>query len=674
MKAFKKYFDYVSLKHYTPIYAVTTTKKTTIKQSKIHNIHHISFFMIKKIEKTKNKISIDIDTRKSKKGYFCESDNENETFIYEFETNDAKNFIIYLNRALYRVLTAEELKSINIDQCKEFVNTFPTSSPLLSNDGRINENSTANSETPYAIKPFYIYARFIEKVLIENSNYFTESIESIVNEVSLKKLRKIIKYKINKINIFRDFPDCQKYFQILLLDIIPILPNVTNIIFDAPNDDQNNSEKYILSLIQLIEKAKNIKEVTFVGELPSNIENFFKKLCQKKELSLTILKFKNSILNKKKLSILKSSFISELRFQNTKFDSNQTFLDFIQTKKLNLLSMNNSPQIDFLSNLKRFTKITVLSLCKCNIEISDFFTFLSKESLNENRIQYLYLSGNKCEKQISNEIKIPKFEEIRLDHIKWNENFLPFFQLLIKTQKFIDLSNSTMNENEWNKVFNYLNTTSDGTSQLCQLLWNGNQVNKSFFSYLRKCKNSIDSLQIVDVIDQSTQKETFDEFTSFLKEGNKLINLFIGFSKQSSRSLSGNQLKSILSSLLTNMKTENLKKFYFYVENTSSGDDGVDALTSAFDNLKACRINFINFDGLKPKNPKKYNELCASISKYLSKSGLKDSSLYEIQYPKKDFKSLKSQMQLKDYKKLCKDFCFISNLISLSLEWFCHLV
>ena len=112
MKAFKKYFDYVSLKHYTPIYAVTTTKKTTIKQSKIHNIHHISFFMIKKIEKTKNKISIDIDTRKSKKGYFCESDNENETFIYEFETNDAKNFIIYLNRALYRVLTAEELKSI----------------------------------------------------------------------------------------------------------------------------------------------------------------------------------------------------------------------------------------------------------------------------------------------------------------------------------------------------------------------------------------------------------------------------------------------------------------------------------------------------------------------------------------------------------------------------------
>ena len=110
MKAFKKYFDYVSLQNYIPLYAITTSNKTTVliterdiqnfteEHSKVKIINHISFFMIRKIERRQNHILINADTTKAKKGYYNQS-NENNQFIFEFETNDASNFIIYLNRA-----------------------------------------------------------------------------------------------------------------------------------------------------------------------------------------------------------------------------------------------------------------------------------------------------------------------------------------------------------------------------------------------------------------------------------------------------------------------------------------------------------------------------------------------------------------------------------------------
>lgn len=581
MNTFKKLFDLVSAEHYIPVYAVTATNKITIliterdiqdftiEQSQIKNNNHFSFFTIRKIERDENLILIEIDLNKSKQNYFSESNIESEKFLYKFETNDANNFILYLNRALYRILTPEEIKSINVDGCSKFVTLFPPSSSSLNVDLLLNDNHTNNSQITNSIQPFYVYSRFIEKVLLSNSNNKAQTIEKLVSEVSLKNLRKILKCKIGKINIFRDFPDCSKYFEILLIDIIPFSKYITNLVFDSSINStvSNNIENYVKCLIKCIENSKYLKEVTFVGELPSGIKDFFTKLCEKKEMSILSLTFKNVKLSQQQLSIFNSSPIKSYRFSGQNFDSNDTLLNFIETNNIDLLSIKNSPQTDFLSNLNKFANITVLSLCKNNIEIGDFFSALSKI---ESRIQCLYLSGNKCEKEISNDIKIPKFEEIRLDNISWGDFFFSYFQNLLKTQIFVDLSNSTMNDNEWNKVFNYLNTTSDGVSQLCKLLWNGNQVNKSFFSYLRKCVDSLDSLQIVDVIDQSTEKEIFDEFISFLKEGNKLTNLFIGFSKQESKSMTGNQMKSILSALLINMKKEKSKQFYLSVPNSSS--------------------------------------------------------------------------------------------------------
>lgn len=679
MKAFKKYFDYVSSQNYIPLYAITTSNKTTVliterdiqnfteEHSKVKIINHISFFMIRKIERRQNHISINVDTTKAKKGYYNES-NENNQFNFEFETNDASNFIIYLNRALYRILTTEELDAIAINEYQDLSASSPILSSALNNDGLTVLNNSGKTKE---IQPFYIYSRFIEKVLLENLDYFTNSIESIVSKDSLKNLKKILKYQITKINVFKDFPDCQKYFQILINDIIPLCQNVIHLTFDTSsittegNDNDENSFNYFPYLIQLIQSSNNIKNITFLGELPSNINDFFTNLCKKRPNSLSTLSFKNCSLNQNQLKILKSSFISCIRFHSCTFDSNQSFYDFLQAKKLNLLKIKNSPEIEYLTNLNKFTNISVLSLCKCNIEISEFFSSLS----NECRIQYLYLTGNKCEKEISNDIQIPKFDEIRLDHITWGGYFLSYLQILLKTQTFIDVSHAIMNDDEWNNVFNYMNTNSNEACQLCKLLWNGNQVSKFFFSYLRKCCSQLDSLQVIDTIDQTTEKDVLNDFTSLLKEGSKLACLSIGFSSQSSRSITGSQLKSILSALLSNMKQNNTKSFYFSVINTQSGDEGAEQLASMFSNQKVCKVNFINFDGLRPKSYKKYNELSSSIMKYLSKASKNNGQECLIEYPKNDLKGLKSQsgLQPKEYKKLCHDFCF--NLLPSKLNY-----
>ena len=621
MKKYSKYFEFLSSKSYSPVYAITTNEKAVA----VLTNRNIFLFQDQNFEKATSYSLLLINSIDYDKKNTLVLKQKNSKVLVELQSKNIDNFIKYLHKVLYRILTFEEYDALD---CVKNVKII---------------------KPKKRFSLFFVYSRFVEQLA-------ASKIQLSIN--SKKRLKRLLRYKEHSI-VLSDFDDCQNYLD-FLISALKLIPFVDTIVFD---EKLSNKVNYVPNIIQIILKTKitinNVKVIKFIDKLPTDIDSFFAELAIEKPKNLLTLSFQNIELSSDQLNALKSSFIYCFEFQNSNFASNDSFFENFLNKDIELLSLDKSIGNQIIPQIGKFINITVLSLLNSGIDIVDVIEFLhkSQDEGKVGRIKYVYLGGNNCSRDINinydskDNLKFPTFKVFKVNKVNWGDHFLSCFSLLVSSQYNIDFSYAHITASQYEQVFSFLES-SESVSILASIKWNGNTIDKRFFNYLQKCDN-LRILKIKDIpldSDAEFSNDCFDSLLSLFKESKKLTRIYMGNnskikgSAENILTFSGKQIKRILDALISSSR----KISYFDISYSNCGDEGITTFINFF-MKKNLMFSKINFDGTNPNDHKKYLELCSSIT-----NCVKTQNNIKVNFPYNDLKQLKKKYQSKEFKKIIK--------------------
>ncbi|EAY20341.1 Leucine Rich Repeat family protein [Trichomonas vaginalis G3] len=405
---------------------------------------------------------------------------DSDPTVLEFETTDSKFAFGAIGDILQHVLYGFEQESLKLSKFK-FSPSRPTTMSIMS--------------------------RLIERAETEKMKITGDQID---------KIEDIFEISRPAFNL-SDIPDVQNIL-IAVFDIIPMTSFIRELII--PNLDFPTQYR-ILSI--LLQQAPSIYHLTFTGEANNRIE-FFESL-NPNSINLTSLSFIDTnikIPELNKLSTINSTAnFNYISFQNALSAEALDFLynGYLSASLPNLISLNldNTKNLSFDKIANQISKLKMLSVANCNIEIGSALDLLTT---NAPELRFLNMSSNSCE-NIKKKLKLPpKLSFMSFGDVSWKPGTLVsllkiIFEEIPDNSK-LDLSDAHVDDEEWPSVFNFL--AKQNGMRLQNFYWSNNKISPELCTFFDNFPNLVvlymsgvlseSSLELVNQFSVSLQKMT----------------------------------------------------------------------------------------------------------------------------------------------------------------------
>jgi hypothetical protein len=184
--------------------------------------------------------------------------------------------------------------------------------------------------------------------------------------------------------------------------------------------------------------------------------------------------------------------------------------------QLEFLSLDDNPQLDFSRIATHLGHLTVLSLCRCGIQIRTIFSVLSRGNFPQ--LIELSISGNPCPSFSDSPERLPPvLAKVIACDIDWetSQNFLNFLALTMRNLSTLVVSGAALPENEWERTFRGMAGIDVG---LTALAWDDNRVSDAFLGVLSRCR----TLQTVSFCGCLVERESHDLLCRFFESSKTL--------------------------------------------------------------------------------------------------------------------------------------------------------
>lgn len=391
---------------------------------------------------------------------------DKEPIVIEFETDDSKYAVGAIGDILQHILYRFELDFIKLHKFK-FIPAYPTNMSIVS--------------------------RLIERAENENMAITGKQIKTIEDIFEVSKERFVLS----------DIPDVQNIF-LAIIDIIPMTTFIRELVFqnlDIPNQYR------ILSAV--IKQSETIDHIILQGQSSSRIE-FFDGIKDSNQIalnSLTLVDANMSIDEMNKLSTINSIFnFSHIGFQNAFSETAKEFFynGYVSTSLPNLISLNldNMPNLNIEKLVPQISKLKILSLCNCGLEIGNTLEYISNTAPE---LRYLNISSNRCDKIPKNLNLPPKLFFYSIENISWKPGtFLTLLKILfdqIPDNSHLDFSDAHVEDDDWPSIFRFF--SSQNGLRLQGFYWNHNIIKAEMCKFLESCSN-LNILHVSGVLSNSS--------------------------------------------------------------------------------------------------------------------------------------------------------------------------
>lgn len=476
---------------------------------------------------------------------------------------------------------------------------------------------------------------------------------SILLDETIQIMNKFIQQGIPYLDLGRinDLPE----FLPILFDCIPFIPTLKSIRI-PPNNIQNLPEQ----IENLLKGKTNLRSININGKLTkADLIKILEPIKRNRDSHIRGLEFSVSDFHSEELDtiadVVSNTNIKTVGFHDALSNSDSmdtyfyaTFLSPGVTKTLYCLNLENTYNLDVERLFPKLSKVRFLSLANCDLEITNVFTKIPL--IVQSRLLELNLSGNRVsdEKFIDESIQFPGFlRSLILNDISWPTDSLQLFlyQVFKKIPKHLklSLSNTTMDQNEWYKFFDFINNPELGGSynSLSVLIWDNNPLHVNLFSFLKRNTN-LTSLQMNNCFNnQHENNEIFDHMNDFLKSANNLRSLAIHGCDDC---YLGQNTQKILSGINSLKNLEELD-----ISDSRGGNQSIGPIENLLKQHPKLRINF---DGLRPTEFEPYAQFCRnavqikvpeSTDSNQNPSLVEQNPLLRITFPMRDLKFLKEE-------------------------------
>ena len=383
-------------------------------------------------------------------------------------------------------------------------------------------------------------------------------------------------------------------------DVLPLLPSILSVSIKS----LKKVDVYTLMSAVVCESGF-LEHIEIDAPVSRHYHSFLRHLAKNKDLPIYGLSFKNSNFSENNIKSLvrtmSDRYICSIGFHRC-FNSesyNAFYSIFLpqMCNKLTVLNLDTTENIDLVKLMSfKYQALELLSLEKCNIDISAVFNIFSSIDLKEcfPMLKGINLSKNASINSISNALKVPPLlTTLMLSGIKWENNTLLQLIKLIssqfKTELRLDLSDASASDEEWQSIFTEIQSLN--IQPIKSLIWDQNPVSMRFINFLSK----------------NPQIEFLSMSGCFTEDDLDLINNlgeYLIVSNISSLVIRGTEEKymgEILSDLLMYLcKMPKLE--YLDICDSNARDKAIPHIAKLID--ADTPLSFLNFDGLNPKSPK----------------------------------------------------------------------
>lgn len=291
----------------------------------------------------------------------------------------------------------------------------------------------------------------------------------------------------------------------IFLEILSLMPHVDTLIVPCA------ASYHQLDIMNMLKDCllanDTIHHLIFRDKLPDNFSDFLDALRDSENDNIETLQFTNGeftllhtislakYIQAKPIKILiAKSCLSPITFNPflQSIDDNTGF------QNITKLFLDRSPGLNVNILMTSLPKLQIVSLQKCDFEITDFFDTLMRM---KSKLRSCNISGNKCNRRFQNDIFISQYLcSITIDNVLWEtESFKNFFKNVLKhkpldynenpTKLKLSLSNSRIPGNVWVQFFKIFLKKKTYSEALTVLKWNENPIHPIFFEFCQRCQS-----------------------------------------------------------------------------------------------------------------------------------------------------------------------------------------
>lgn len=446
-----------------------------------------------------------------------------------------------------------------------------------------------------------------------------------INEHFNKKLYKSLKTNPKLID-FTEFSLDKKMASALFLSL-ELTQNIK-----AVKVSESKHYQLFPSLIKLVKANRDLEEITFVDvEKVQGFKQFLEAIVGSSIISLNFHRF---AFTEEMFGYLlysnQSNMIQNITFNECGLVENRITLFmklFDRFEQLTSLSIShdfNCITPSSLFSMKDFivsTELTHLQLSNCNINLCDFFTIISGQSTS---LQDIDLSLNVFTWKKDVEFELPAtIEKINLSQVGWDVDALLYLLTSVdfKRSALVELSNMTVLDNKYERLFNLLEASSPSESPPQSIVWSNNRLDARFAMFLSR----IHGLKLLDL---SYPKYDDDKMVSIL---NSLVVLFQN-TTISNFVLTGSKKRPNGPLICELLPVIQLKEYVLSIDVSSNniGNQGIEVLSRFIENSP--QLKEIKFDGQQPTQTQPYMNLMKSLKKH--------PKILDVPQPVSDFQAL----------------------------------
>lgn len=464
----------------------------------------------------------------------------------------------------------------------------------------------------------------------------------------MNKIESVVTFHENTVSLV-EFQDQAQTLQILL-DILPLCPFVSSLFVSTAAG--YDPFPYLAEFASINESVDVFR---IEGPITNTFDKFLNAITKNKNRNISYLTFDGTHFNNANLRELahcvSSKPITSVGFRNAiNSETTATFYNFFLPgpvgKVLKFICIDAFPSINTRNLIKGLPNLSVLSITKCNVEITKVF-----EQLKDTNIRSIDLSGNICAIPPSNlSIAVPNsLSHFVLSEVIWEPKcFIGMFKFIqnIKPHNLkLNFSQAEMPTADWVDFFIYIKDCK--IDSLKELTWNNNPIHVPFFNFLLR-NTKLNFLSIAETLHEGDPSSII-AMCNYIVSAKSLKTLIL---KSNESTFPGKFTVSLLSAVLANGEIENLD-----ITSSHCGDAGVTMLKAL---IKAVPLKSLECDGAYPTSATSYSDFIESAAEFKEKRDFK------LSFPTNDLSLLVKIRkmrharfdQLKDLMKGSADFLF----------------
>ena len=411
---------------------------------------------------------------------------------------------------------------------------------------------------------------------------------------NFKKLESILMFSqpYVSLSVFNDKLNFVPHF----VNVLPLITHIKSL--TLPEIEGIDNYKLIA---QIIPNENHIKHFSIHGPVTDAFDEFVDAIKENRQTKLYGLSFVNSNLDKQHLecvtTLIRAAGLKSVQFHRAVEEESFDYFynEFINPtlfNQIDVLSLSGTPNIRLTKLFKSITKIKMLSLSNCSLDIKDVFNELPKLT----HIKLLDISNNRLTEPVDEEIELPNsLNQVVANHISFSADCLvPFLNFLFsRFEHGLKLSMAEIEtpSEEWDEVFSFLHHCE--YRSLISLVWDYNPVHQKFFTFLLR-NPYFESLSLNDSIKSAAAADSLVSLGLYIQSNDSLARLSL---RGNSKCYVGNNIGKFLKYVQSSTSLQFLDMTY-----TKCGDNGLTQIGTLIDNCPPT-LKTVVIDGMKPKNP-----------------------------------------------------------------------